>query len=112
MILNTGDKSFCYYILRIMIFMPGYLSFFAIGSTAEENFLIHLQGYTFDPLVGEPALAEELKTGLQKQSDHDYYIVQCNGPILKDWRILLQNFTYERMGSTLDLCSTGGSVIP
>jgi hypothetical protein len=50
----------------------------------QDNFnplLINLKAAQFDPLTKEP----DIKWNLMYQSENNYYLVQCQGPIESDW---------------------------
>ncbi len=57
--------------------------------------MIRLKTYQFDPKNGEPAMPLNL---VAQEEDWNYYIVQCKGPILKEWKQELKNTGVQILG--------------
>ncbi|MEO0206531.1 MAG: hypothetical protein ABIL22_07650, partial [candidate division WOR-3 bacterium] len=57
--------------------------------------MIRLKTYQFDPKNGEPSMPLNL---MAQEEDWNYYIVQCKGPILKEWKQELKNIGAQVLG--------------
>lgn len=58
----------------------------ALFAQATESMEIRLQQAHFDPVQQQAQIPAELRTNAPLRSGNDYYLVQFNGPIQKDWR--------------------------
>lgn len=56
------------------------------GTMLESAPLIRLQYATFDPLKGEPVIADNLKLNAKDGDAAHYYIVQFSGPVYDGWK--------------------------
>jgi hypothetical protein len=54
-----------------------------------------LKSYQFDPQNGEPDMPLNL---VANEETENYYIVQCKGPILKEWKEQLKNSGIQVLG--------------
>uniref|UniRef100_A0A7V1EJ49 Peptidase S8/S53 domain-containing protein n=1 Tax=candidate division WOR-3 bacterium TaxID=2052148 RepID=A0A7V1EJ49_UNCW3 len=69
------------------------LVLFCVSFTQGQ--IIRLKTYQFDPQNGEPDMPLNL---IAEEETENYYIVQCKGPILKEWKEQLKNSGIQVLG--------------
>ncbi len=73
--------------------------YFVFGLVSASAQMICLKTYQFDPKQGEPDLPFNL---IAQEETSNYYIIQCKGPILKEWKTELKNSGIQILGYVPD----------
>ena len=71
-----------------------YSNGFPISHETLDPIYINMKAARFDPLIREPEISRELMYNFPS----GYYLMQCNGPIMSDWVLELQNFNTLILG--------------